>query len=186
MINNDEVTALLANTEYSYLLKCKDEKLKNAMLQKSSGYETITIITVHGSKGLEYQNVIVADDYVKKDDSPFILPTRDEEDFDIDFSNGVNIDKEENSGLSNDEINIIYTATTRAKESLFVMDSPLFNMLKEKIIEASKYNNNEIAKKNYLLLNTDFNAITEEKASKKAVELENKKNIIEEVNLFNM
>ncbi len=186
MINNDEVTALLANTEYSYLLKCKDEKLKNAMLQKSSGYETITIITVHGSKGLEYQNVIVADDYVKKDDSPFILPTRDEDDFDIDFSNGVNIDKEENSGLSNDEINIIYTATTRAKESLFVMESPLFNMLKEKIIEASKYNNNEIAKKNYLLLSTDVNAITEEKASKKAVELENKKNIIEEVNLFNM
>ena len=40
--------------------------------------------------------------------------------------------------------------------------------------------------KNYLLLNTDVNAITEEKASKKAVELENKKNIIEEVNLFNM
>lgn len=170
MLRNEQICNLLVDTEYAYLLKCKDEKLKNAMLQKSSGYETITIITVHGSKGLEYENVIIADDYININSNPVLDALGLSEDT-----------------LSNDEINIIYTATTRAKESLFFMEGELYNSLSTKINEYSIYNSNELTNKNNHLLESNIEIIKEKtKEEKKAEQEEDKKNIFEINNLFSM
>jgi superfamily I DNA/RNA helicase len=166
MINNNKVCSILENTEYSYLLKCKDESLKNAMLQKSTGYETITIITVHGSKGLEYENVIIANDYIKEDNEMMLTE-----------------DLISQSGLSNDEINIIYTASTRAKESLFFMEGQLYDSLQSKIKEYSILNSNSLSKKNLCYLKSTILPINKETKGEK-IESNNNKNIFEHRNLL--
>lgn len=168
ILNSEDACNLLQNTEYAYLLKCRDEKLKNAMLQKSSGYETVTIITVHGSKGLEYKKVILADDYIRDSGDEFL----------IGFEND-----SETKKLSNDEINIIYTGATRAKESLFLMDSNLFNQLSEQINISSQYNCPKIERENRILLETNIEVI-ESKKNLKNEEEENKNNIITNHSLF--
>lgn len=170
IVNNNEVCTLLSNTEYSFILKCKDEKLKEAMIQKSTGYEAITIITVHGSKGLEYNNVFIADDYIKNE-----LSTN--QFFDIDEMN-----ISENQNISNDEINIIYTAITRAKNNLFFMDSPLFDLLSKEIKICSDFNSKLLAKENNYYMNADVLKIENEK---KSIKEDNEKNIFKENLLFN-
>lgn len=151
MISNNDICLLLENTEYSFLLKCKDESLKNAMLQKSSGYETVTIITVHGSKGLEYEKVIVADDFIKNDDLNFEY---------VSFNEDMSLNQ--NEIIKDEEINIIYTAATRAKESLFFMDSPLYQKIKTQVLESSKFNSKNISKNIDFLLNADVIPIKKE------------------------
>lgn len=170
MIKNDSVCSLLQDTEYAYLLKCRDEKLKNAMLQKSSGYETVTIITVHGSKGLEYKKVILADDFIKENPNDYL--------FELD-------DSVKERTVENEEINIIYTGATRAKESLFFMEGNLFNNLSNQIEVSSKFNCKNIEETNKLLLETTFEIIEEEKnIKKKIVEEDNINNILAAHSLF--
>ena len=69
----------------------------------------IFLSTAHGSKGLEFDNVMLGDDFVKIEAS---------------FGNGKPIDES--------ELNLFYVAITRAKKSLVLPDG-LFNALEENL-----------------------------------------------------
>ena len=161
MLENKEIVELLANSEYSFLIKMQDKDARNAILAKQTGYETMTIVTVHASKGLEYTNVILADDFIKNENESDILMIDDYE-----LYGETSSKKEQKFNISDEEVNIIYTGATRAKKTLSFMEGNLFNMLKNEIENVSSLNNSmEVAKHLTYLIYADV------------IEIEDKKNI---------
>jgi len=106
------------------------ERLESAAAQKE--LKGVRVLTVHKSKGLEYEHVIVLDRLGKAsaDKSPIIyeydgihlqniyLRMKNRAGLDEEYSNAIDKEKE----LSKeDELNALYVAFTRAKESLFII-----------------------------------------------------------------
>lgn len=106
------------------------ERLDSAAAQKE--LKGVRVLTVHKSKGLEYEHVIVLDRLGKAsaDKSPIIyeydgvhlqniyLRMKNRAGLDEEYAKAINKEK----GLSKeDELNALYVAFTRAKESLFII-----------------------------------------------------------------
>lgn len=187
LFENSGACSILAKSEYSYILKVKDEKAREAINSRLAGNETITIITVHRSKGLEYEFVILADDYIKENKNDLIneieaileKPKLEfSNDADSDFSYMDEYDNpEENTSVAtnvkqtttkpssqkseakksfnDEEVNIIYTAATRAKKYLMFMEGELPKSL-ESSIEAGINNSDDnlVMKLDAMLLDT--------------------------------
>jgi ATP-dependent exoDNAse (exonuclease V) beta subunit len=109
------------------------ERLDSAAAQKE--LKGVRVLTVHKSKGLEYEHVIVLDRLGKAsaDKSPIIyeydgihlqniyLRMKNRAGLDEGYANAIAKEK----GLSKeDELNALYVAFTRAKESLFIIHKP--------------------------------------------------------------
>lgn len=172
MLENKEIVELLANSEYSFLIKMQDKNARNAILAKQTGYETLTIVTVHASKGLEYTNVILADDFIKNDNDKdiFMMDESHEE---------VSLRKEQDFNIEEEEVNIIYTGATRAKKTLSFMEGNLFNMLKSEIENISSLSNSvDVSKHLNFLIHADVIELEDKKARKSIEEFDSaEKNI---------
>lgn len=169
ILSNQKACDILKDSEYSSFLRIKksdslgiDDEIVEALTARQNGNAPIEIVTTHGSKGLEYNNVIIASDFIKEkeddiqmyfneeiseqhtNDLSFI--TDDEmnenapiEDLIVEPSSNENV-----SQLSQEEINIMHVALTRAKEGLLFMDSPLYQKIRNSIKEASKLSDPEL------------------------------------------
>lgn len=174
MLENKEIVELLANSEYNFLIKMQDKNARNAILAKQTGYETLTIVTVHASKGLEYTNVILADDFIKNDNDKDIFMMDDYESYEE-----VSLKKEQDSNISDEEVNIVYTGATRAKKTLSFMEGNLFNMLKSEIENISSLSNSiDVSKHLNYLIHADVIEIEDKKTTKNIEECDSiEKNI---------
>lgn len=109
------------------------ERLDSAAAQKE--LKGVRVLTVHKSKGLEYEHVIVLDRLGKasSDKSPIIyeydginlqniyLRMKNRAGLDEAYANAI---EKEKALSKEDELNALYVAFTRAKESLFVIHKP--------------------------------------------------------------
>jgi exodeoxyribonuclease V beta subunit len=111
----------------SFLFECESLNIESPS-KKDNG---IQILTIHKSKGLEFDHVIVADRFKKKnaDRSSLIFEYHDIElqNLHMRSKNREHFDPEYNSALEDqkrltreDELNLLYVAFTRAKESLLI------------------------------------------------------------------
>ncbi len=129
----DENLLKLINISHSYqdieeFLFESEELNEEAPSQKGNG---IKILTIHKSKGLEFEHLIVADRFRKKSQerSSTLFSYKEDglDDIYIKFTNRECVDreyeeaKERNKELEKeDELNLLYVAFTRAKESLII------------------------------------------------------------------
>ena len=133
LYNSDENLLKLIEISHSYLdieeflFECEDLN-EDAPTKKSRG---VKILTIHKSKGLEFEHLIVADRFKKKNsDRRTILFDFDEidlKDIVLKFKSRDCVDSDyrefldRNKALEReDELNLLYVAFTRAKESLIV------------------------------------------------------------------
>ncbi len=100
----------------------------DAPSQKSKG---IRLLTIHKSKGLEFEHIIVADRFKRKSsDTSSVIFDYDNiylKDIYVKFKNRVSVDENYNAAVQRqkilsheDELNVQYVAFTRAKESLII------------------------------------------------------------------
>jgi len=168
--NNKEAQELLQNSEYSFILKITNEDILDSVKSRQSSKANIIITTTHQSKGLEYDNVIIADDYIKKNKEEQILELLFD---DIEFKN---------NEFSKEEVNVIYTVASRAKESLLFMESTLFDVLKTDIENiASNFNDKDLENKIINQINYIYKDTYELELSEDLVI----NNTTEDINLFN-
>ncbi len=138
----------------SFLFEC-DSITVDSPSKKSSG---IRILTIHKSKGLEFEHVVVADRFKKKnsDKSSMIFAYDDIylQELYVKFKNRECVDKEferakekEKQLVYEDELNVQYVAFTRAKESLIICKKSKDSAFENLHLEVASYGTLEVGEK---------------------------------------
>ncbi len=138
----------------SFLFECENINVDSPS-KKSSG---IRILTIHKSKGLEFEHVLVVDRFKKKnaDKSSMVFEYEDIalKELYVKFDNRECVDEEyagakekEKKLVSEDELNVQYVAFTRAKESLIICKKIKDSAFSNLNLEASTYGELEVAEK---------------------------------------
>lgn len=160
VLKNDKARSLLVSHGYGQLVRYSKDDIERHILAQDRKRKNVTITTAHQAKGAEFDYVIVAGDYFRKNleskleheiahsqiefqdpskfgafasmlgGTPANLPKSPENQEELAIQELIS------DPNMTEERNTLYVAITRAKKGVFFMDGPLFESIKP-IIEAS-------------------------------------------------